>query len=153
VLHSDKDKMSSAASLRASKNRELPTNSNNKIDPRVRNIDKINMKIKKILDCLHENDNHRNNQLARKNFFLGGPTGGKGPHANEGLKLLEKHKLAYEKEAGTPHQPLPITALKSNERCSPSPQIKHNSISRTFHPSPFLAHPKDPRNLNTECPD
>jgi hypothetical protein len=24
-----------------------------KIDPRVQNIDKINMKIKKILDCLH----------------------------------------------------------------------------------------------------
>jgi hypothetical protein len=27
----------------------------NKIDPRVQNIDKINFKIKKILDCLHQN--------------------------------------------------------------------------------------------------
>lgn len=29
-----------------------------KIDPRVQNIDKINMKIKKILDCLNENEKH-----------------------------------------------------------------------------------------------
>ena len=35
-----------------SKYREYPSS---KIDPRVQNIDKINMKIKKILDCLHEN--------------------------------------------------------------------------------------------------
>ncbi len=31
-------------------------NASSKIDPRVQNIDKINMKIKKILDCLNEND-------------------------------------------------------------------------------------------------
>ncbi len=29
-----------------------------KIDPRVQNIDKINMKIKKILDCLNQNEKH-----------------------------------------------------------------------------------------------
>ena len=31
------------------------------INPRVSNIDKINDKIKKILDCLHENENYIKN--------------------------------------------------------------------------------------------
>lgn len=34
------------------------------VNPRVANIDKINDKIKKILDCLHENDKYIKNQRA-----------------------------------------------------------------------------------------
>lgn len=46
-----------------------------KIDPRVQNIDKINMKIKKILDCLHENENYTNekgkHQQLKSSFLKG----------------------------------------------------------------------------------
>ena len=63
-----------------------------KIDPRVQNIDKINSKIKKILDCLHDNDNYLKKQKPDfANSFLKGSVISRGNNSEK--EELEETKI------------------------------------------------------------
>jgi hypothetical protein len=71
----------------------------NKIDPRVQNIDKINSKIKKILECLHENDDYvRKQKNDFSSSFLKGSVVSRGNNSEkeelEETKILSRQKVA-----------------------------------------------------------
>lgn len=90
------------------KTKDYPSNSfqpssSSKIDPRVQNIDKINMKIKKILDCLNQNEKPRaerhEQRMDMKNSFMKGSIISK-DHSEEleETKILSRQKIGYDKQ-------------------------------------------------------
>lgn len=93
------------------------TNPTSKIDPRVQNIDKINMKIKKILDCLNENDKYpkAEERCDMKSSFMRGSIISKGNQSEE----LEETKILSRQNIGELKSNMK-KSITSNQKFQPS---------------------------------